>query len=499
MGSVTRRALLAGSGALAGAAAVALVPRPPAATGEPLPSPTPPAAAILNDASELNPVAVARHVTLTQPPGDTLLAAIRSEIAASRTAGRGLAIGVARHSMGGQSLPVDGTAITLDQQWLELDRANSTYRVAAGVRWRTVIAELDRQGFSPAVMQSNNDFGVGSTFCVNAHGWPVPYGPFGSTVRSLRMVMADGTLVECSRDTHAELFYLAMGGYGLSGVIVDLVVDMVANQLLAPTFAQLRADDLASQFVGAVEGAANTRMAYGRLNVARDRFLEEALLITHAPAAAPADLPPASSSGLLSHASRYIYRAQTGSEAMKGVRWWMENELGPPLRGNATRNSLMNEPVATLADSDPHRCDILHEYFVPPERFADFLAACRATIPSSYQELMNVTLRYVRRDRESVLCFAPGDRIAAVMAFSQEKSVRAEADMIRMTRSLIDRVADLGGAYYLPYRLHATRAQLVRVYPRLEEFVRRKLEVDPARVFRNAMWDRYMEEPVNGA
>jgi hypothetical protein len=46
-------------------------------------------------------------------------------------------------------------------------------------------------------------------------GWPVPYGPFGSTVRSLRMMLADGSIIECSRTKNSELFSFARGGYGL--------------------------------------------------------------------------------------------------------------------------------------------------------------------------------------------------------------------------------------------------------------------------------------------
>ena len=64
--------------------------------------------------------------------------------------------------------------------WLEADTARKVYRVAAGTRWSTVIAKLDAIGFSPAVMQSNNDFGVASTFSVNAHGWPVPFSGGGT-------------------------------------------------------------------------------------------------------------------------------------------------------------------------------------------------------------------------------------------------------------------------------------------------------------------------------
>ena len=99
----------------------------------------------------------------------------------------------------------DGTVVTLQQQWLEADTERKTYRVAAGTRWSTVIARLDALGFSPAVMQSNNDFGVASTFSVNAHGWPVPFSGCGSTVREITMVLADGSVVTCSRDENADL------------------------------------------------------------------------------------------------------------------------------------------------------------------------------------------------------------------------------------------------------------------------------------------------------
>jgi hypothetical protein len=76
-----------------------------------------------------------------------------------------------------------------------------------------------------------------------------------------------------------------------------------------------------------------------------------------------------------------------------------------------------------LAETNPRRTDILHEYFIPPDRFGDFLAACRDIIPASKQELLNVTLRYVEADPTSVLSFAPAPRIAAVM-FSRRASPR---------------------------------------------------------------------------
>ena len=97
-----------------------------------------------------------------------------------------------------------------------------------------------------------------------------------------------------------------------------------------------------------------------------------------------------------------------------------------------------------------------HRYTRTKALFDDFLTACREVIPGSYQEFLNVTLRHVSRDDESWLSYAPVDRIAAVMSFSQEMTERAEADMARMTRDLIDRMIEIGASYYLPYRPHPT-------------------------------------------
>jgi FAD/FMN-containing dehydrogenase len=448
---------------------------------------------ILNDASGLNPTPVFRHwAPRIDRDREQLIAGLRQELKAAASEKRPVCVGAARHSMGGQSLPRDGVALTLDSGRCEPDRAAKTYLVDAGTRWHQVIAALDRIGFSPAVMQSNNDFGVAATFSVNAHGWPVPYGPFGSTVRSLRMLLADGTVVNCSRTENVELFGLAMGGYGLFGVILELEVEMVENLLLRPTHAVMASTEFAGKFIEAVDESLPVRMAYGRLSVARRGFLDEALLVTYRRTRSSGPLPPAGTGGLVASVSREIYRAQIGSEAAKRARWFAETRAVPKAAsGVATRNTLMNEPVSNLAGRDRSRTDILHEYFVPPNRFNDFIAACRETIPRSGIEFLNVTLRYVGANNESVLAFSPTRRIAAVMSFSQEMPPEAEVGMRRMTEALIDRVVAIGGSFYLPYRLHARRDQVNKAYPNVARFIERKRHYDPQPLFRNAMWQEY--------
>ncbi|MEM6406972.1 MAG: FAD-binding oxidoreductase [Pseudomonadota bacterium] len=492
MSKTSRRAFLLGTGALLGGWGAHKYHTDPIPVGTTLTAPMGDPL-LLNDASELSPTKVAKHLTISDKFDAQGIAALRAELKEAEAQSRPVIASAARHSMGGQSLAQGGTTFTFDHDWMELDTQALTFRTGAGTRWSTVISTLDAAGFSPAVMQSNNDFGVAATFSVNAHGWPVPFGPMGHTVRSIQIMLADGQLVTASREENADIFLSAMGGYGLIGIITEMEIDMVPNARLEPTYQMVEPLNFGPEFVRAIKGITGVQMAYGRMDISKDHFLEEAMMITYRPTADQSDLPPAPGSGWLSRRARDIFRAQLGSDIAKHGRWWFESSLGPRIGGGeTTRNTLLNEPVITLDDRDPTRTDILHEYFIAPENFGAFIAACRDIIPSSYQELLNITLRYVQPDSQAWLGYAPVERIAAVMLFSQEKSLRAEEDAKRMTQALIDAAIRLGGTYYLPYRLHARPDQIAAGYAGLRPFAAKKRAMDPKLLFRNALWDQYI-------
>ncbi len=492
MKKFARRAFLLGSGGAAGwIAANQLGMKQPVFDGVKRIIPSS-GGGILNDASGLSATPIHKHIVISEDPGEALIKVVRNEMRAAKADGRPFNIGAARHSMGGQAIPRNGIAMTFENGMIEPDTDAGLYRVHAGARWSQVISALDPIGFSPKVMQSNNDFGVAATYSVNAHGWPVPFGPMGSTVRSLNMILPTGDLVACSRTENSEHFRHAMGGYGLIGAIVELEIEMENNTRLFPLYEVMPAEEFSSAYHAALKDPEVT-MAYGRLNVERATFFEEAILVTYRETPDQENIPPAGGSGWMSVLASRIYRAQLGSEPMKDFRWWNETVVRPSLGGgDVTRNGLMNEPIVTLDDRDPDRTDILHEYFVDFDRFNEFLAVCREVIPASYQEFLNVTLRYVATDAESTLSYAPKPRIAAVMSFSQELTERAEADMARMTEILIDRIVAIGGAFYLPYRPHARVDQLVAAYPQAPAFVDAKRRIDPDLVLRNNFWDTYL-------
>lgn len=448
---------------------------------------------LLNDASGLNPTPV-RGVTFAGASTKETVARIvplLSRIASGHEPA--LVVSGARHSMGGQSLLRGGWVLDeLPMTPVAVDAADQTMRVGAGATWRTIIPVLNAAGCAPMVMQSNNDFTVGGSLSVNCHGWHTNSQPIASTVRSLRVLTASGKITTCGPNENAELFGLVLGGYGLYGIILDADLAIVPNVAYEPRFEAVPTREYAAAFAERVYApGSRIEMAYGRLSVDPGGFLDQAIIGTYVPVPQTRGkvlaLAPQTNNGL----RRAIFRNSADNGAGKSLRWWLEVNLNPHLSGPVSRNNILNAAAGVLADDDPGSTDILHEYFVPQARLWEFVQAAREIIRRGEGNLLNVTVRDIRRDDHSALAYARQDAFGLVMLFVQECTQAGEARMRAMTRSLIDAAIASGGTFYLPYRPHATIEQLRRGYPAWDAAMLAKDHYDPDGVFRNTFYDRY--------
>jgi hypothetical protein len=151
-----RRFALLGLGALAGAGAGiagshawlrGLVPPIPGGVGvgDAPQSQLQPAAAALDDSSQLSRTPVWKHETIRTPLLSVASASIAALVQSAAAEVRPVIASAARHSMGGQSIARDGLTITLDQMIIETDREAASYRVGGGTRWNEVIRVLDQE------------------------------------------------------------------------------------------------------------------------------------------------------------------------------------------------------------------------------------------------------------------------------------------------------------------------------------------------------------------
>src|SRR5260370_13396058 len=104
-----------------------------------------------------------------------------------------------------------------------------TITVQAGTRWRQIQERVDSTNLSVKIMQTYANFTVGGSVSVNAHGRYIGQGPIIRSVRSLQVVLADGSLLEATPTHNADVFYGVIGGYGGLGVITEVTLDLVEN------------------------------------------------------------------------------------------------------------------------------------------------------------------------------------------------------------------------------------------------------------------------------
>jgi FAD/FMN-containing dehydrogenase len=443
-----------------------------------------------DDASRLNETPVAESIEVAQE-----VHAAERQIAEllrrAKAENKRVAIASARHTMGGHTIYPDGIVLNmLPLDRIELDESTDTLHAQAGARWSSIIPYLDARGLSVGVMQSNNSFSVGGSISANCHGWQFGRPPIASTVKSLRLMQADGSIVRCSRDENAELFSLVLGGYGLLGVILDVDLAVISNERYRLEQFVVPIEQSLAIYEEKIRQRPDARMVYGRMNVTRSAFLDE-MIINVFYDDAGGGMPSLAKPGMAS-LRRAIFRGSAADDYGKSLRWDAETKLQPHLSGEIfSRNQLLNEGVELFENRSATSTDILHEYFIPTDGLANFVTAMKDLIPPSDANLLNVTVRMVKPDGDAFLRYADREMFSFVLLFEQARTKQADRQMESMTQKLIDAALAAGGRYYLPYRLHATRSQFLRAYPQATRFFELKRKYDPDELFQNEFYRKY--------
>ena len=442
-----------------------------------------------NDASHLNETKVDSVVTAFADI-DQATTQISQLIKLAKEQGKKISIAGAQHSMGGHTIYPDG--IVLDMKgfrYMELDSTGEYLLVGSGALWSEIIPYLNLLDKSVSVMQSNNSFSVGGSISVNCHGWQPNSPPIASTVRSFRLINADGKILNCSRTENTDLFSLVLGGYGLFGVILDVELKVVPNKMYTAHQYVIKSADYIKEY-DRLANSEDIGMVYGRININPDNFMGEAILSTFS-IDDNAVIEPLEE-GTLTSLRRTVFRGSANNAYGKNLRWRAEKFGASQINGKKfSRNNLLNESVEVFQNRDTAYTDILHEYFIPKDQVGNFIDSLKKIIPAYKVDLLNITVRNVKRDEDAFLKYANEEVFGFVMLFNQEKTHAAEMQMKAATERMIDAAISLKGTYYLPYRLHATKEQMNRAYPQATQFFLLKKKYDPAEIFQNKFYQTY--------
>ncbi|KAF2769354.1 hypothetical protein EJ03DRAFT_312337 [Teratosphaeria nubilosa] len=109
---------------------------------------------------------------------------------------------------------------------LKVDRERKRLVVEGGIRLRKLNEEANNAGLTIPNLGSIDEQSIVGAISTATHGSSLKHGLLSESVKSLRIVLANGQAVRCSREQNAELFRAALISLGALGIIVEVEYEM---------------------------------------------------------------------------------------------------------------------------------------------------------------------------------------------------------------------------------------------------------------------------------
>ncbi len=161
-------------------------------------------------------------------PGRELISEDLERITRDVPLSRGLGRAYGDASLPPQDRPVAANTCLADRI-LAFDPTSGVLRAEAGLSLATLNRLFLPRGWSSPVLPGTQFVTLGGMVAADVHGKNHHVdGTFGAHVRSLKMRLAEGQVVTCSRALAPDLFRATLGGMGLTGHILEVEVTLKA-------------------------------------------------------------------------------------------------------------------------------------------------------------------------------------------------------------------------------------------------------------------------------
>ena len=420
----------------------------------------------------------------------------------ARSGASPIAIAGGRHAMGGQQFAAGATLIDIRSmsRVLDFDAQRGIVAVESGIQWPELMREVVARGngrWGIAQKQTGADrLTLGGSLAANVHGRGLTMKPMVADIESFTLVDPSGKLLECSRTANSDLFALAIGGYGLFGVISTIRLRLVPRRKVQRVVEVAEIDGLMSAFDKRIADG----FLYGdfqfSINEKSDNFLRRGVFSCYRPVsddtpmpATQAELKPEDWMKLLfvAHADkeqayeRYVgYYLGTSGQ----VYWSDEHQLSfyPDYYHRALDQALRAQAPGS---------EVITEIYVPRETLAGFMMEAREDFRRNNVNVIYGTVRLIERDDETFLAWAKKRYACVIFNLHTTHTPEGLQHSADAFRRLIDMALRRGGNYYLTYHRHARRDQVEACYPQFAEFLRRKRQHDPQGRFQSDWYRHY--------
>ncbi len=449
--------------------------------------------------AQLNPSRVSRVVQPAQVED------VQRAVEAARGQGRAVSIAGGRHAMGGQQFG-QGTVLidmTAMNRVLRFDTGAGLLEVEAGIEWPELIDYLvtsqkgRAQSWGIVQKQTGADrLTLGGALAANAHGRGLTYRPIVQDVEAFTIMDDRGNLIRCSRRENAELFRLAIGGYGLFGVITSITLRLAPRRKLERVVQVMDVDELMPAFERRIaEG-----FLYGDFQYATDPsgedLLRKGVLSCYRPVEDQRPVPEAQTQLVIEDWQRLFYLSHTNKRrAFETYAEYYLSTSGRLYWSDTVQLSVYidnyHEALDRQLGAAGRATDVMTEIYVPRNALGKFLDDARRDVRRNDVDLIDGMIRLIERDDETVLAWARAPWACVVFSVHTPHTAAGIEQSAATCRRLIDYGLSYGGSYFLTYHRWATRQQVEAAYPQFADFLRFKRRFDPEGRFQSDWYRHY--------
>ncbi len=425
---------------------------------------------------------------------------VQQTVRLARKMARCVSVSGGRHSMGTQQFGTDNVQIDLTglNQVEHLDGERGLATVGAGMMWPQLIAELHRlqpgrdDAWTIRVKQTGVDsVTVGGSLAANMHGRGLRLPPFVNDIEAFDLVDADGELRHCSRTENSELFSLAIGGYGLFGVVARVTLRLTRRFKVRRRVRVQPVRDLPTLFEQRVQEG----FQFGDCQYSIDLTCDEE---TH-PGVCPFYEPMPDETPITSQAVGFS--REDWARLYRLIRTDKPRAFEEFTAGYLRTDGQVywSDTFQLAGNFDGHRdaveahrgTEMITEAYVRLEDLIPFTIDVRRDLLTHGADVSYGTIRFIEPDTETFLPWARERFACIVCNLFVEHSQQGIHEAQGHFRRILDRVVGYGGSFFLTYHRWATPQHIEACYPRIREFFRLKREYDPAEMFQSDWYRHY--------
>jgi FAD/FMN-containing dehydrogenase len=397
-----------------------------------------------------------------------------------------------RHAMGGQQFGTGNLHLDLTSlnRVLVFDREKGTIEVEAGILWPRLIDWLlieqkdEKQPWSIRQKQTGADrLSIGGALSANIHGRGLKMRPFVDDIESFTLIKSTGEVLTCSRFENPQLFRLAVGGYGLFGIVYSVCLRLARRERLQRIVELGEIGDLADRF----ERRIREGFVFGDFQFAIDPhssdFLRKGVFSCYRPAEAGArenshrGLKPGDWKHLL-----YLAHCDPTEGFNQYARYYLSTD-GQFYWSDTHQLSFYcddyHREIDSSSDCSTPGSEMITELYVPRPALASFMEAAAVALRKNRTRVIYGTIRLIEHDDETFLAWARQNYACIVFNLHAQHTPSEIARSADAFRVLIDIALGFGGSFYLTYHHYATRGQFLAAYPQLPQFLARKRAHEP--------------------